>query len=182
MNIPRIRELLTALLAELGPDGPEIPTPESNPAPFGINPLTGTPNLPPAFEGCKPFWQAATVLRWPGPRGEPWTQWDYLPGLQPGYLPESQRRVPKYHLPNFMQQFEDDVVWLGTQCQQAREWLARDENAALLNNSEVGRKYSRMFTKGVPGVSPPIDPDFPEGYYVARKDPADHTKGYVRHP
>jgi hypothetical protein len=106
-------------------------------APFGRYP-SGAPKTPPAFDACVQLIDAATRECWPGPRGEPWSKWDYLPGIRQLGVGAPPPKDPKYPLERHSQQFEDDVHWLCSH-DEGRAWLAHLENRAV-----TGADYVRL--------------------------------------
>lgn len=130
MNIDRIRQLATDLLAELSAT-PGTTTPATDPdAPFGRN-LAGEPNFSPAYDACRGMWEAAQ-------RAGAFSIWAYIgPGIQSyaGQLVSP----PKADL----RALEDAIVALGLS-PWGQSWLVHPENRAL-----VAPAYCRRF-----GVKP----------------------------
>jgi len=126
VNIDRIRQLATDLLAELdAPPGPEVPAGDPE-APFGRN-LAGQPNFSPAYDACRGMWEAAQ-------RSGAFSIWTYIgPGIQSyaGQLVNP----PKADL----QALEDAIVALGLS-PWGQSWLVHPENRAL-----VAPAYCRRF-------------------------------------
>lgn len=125
MNLDRIRQLATDLLAEASVDTP--PEQPADPdAPFGRN-LAGQPNFAPAYDACRGMWEAAQ-------RAGAFSIWTYVgPGIQSyaGQLVNP----PKADL----QALEDAIVALGLS-PWGQAWLAHPENRAL-----VAPAYCRRF-------------------------------------
>ena len=130
MNLDRIRQLATDLLAELdAPPGPEVPAGDPE-APFGRN-LAGQPNFAPAYDACRGMWEAAQ-------RAGAFSIWTYIgPGIQSyaGQLVNP----PKADL----QALEDAIVALGLS-PWGQAWLTH-----LENRTRVAPAYCRRF-----GVKP----------------------------
>ncbi len=152
-----VKELLMQAL-ELLESAPE-PVPSS--APFGINPLTNEPNFSPAYEGAKNMWKAA------GREGV----FNIMPLLGGGIRQGAEQMYDGFQ-PN-LQLIEDVIVELG-QSPWGRDWVSHDANAA-----KIDKEYCIKFTRGRDDM-PPVDPDFPDGYYVVQINVADETQGYER--
>lgn len=125
MNLDRIRQLVAELSAAVNEQ--DVPIAPREEAPFGINPLTGSPNLPPALSGAVRLIDVATAEAWPGPRDRPWSKWDYLRGIRTLGVGGHAQAEPIYPLERHLQQFEDDVHALAAS-EKGRAFLAAPEN------------------------------------------------------
>lgn len=126
MNLDRIRQLATDLVAELSAPDPNTPVEPDPDAPFGRN-LAGEPNFAPAYDACRGMWEAAQ-------RAGAFSIWAYVgPGIQSyaGQLVNP----PKADL----RALEDAIVALGLS-PWGQSWLVHPENRAL-----VAPVYVRRF-------------------------------------
>lgn len=106
-------------------------------APFGRYP-TGEPKAPPALAACALMIDVATQEQWPGPRNERWSKWHYLRGIRQLGVGAPAVAEPEYPLERHLQQFEDDVIWLG-QSEAGQAWLSHPENRAVTDPVYVRR-------------------------------------------
>lgn len=119
MNLERVKQLATDLLAELSVPAASAPPALDAEAPFGRN-LAGEPNFAPAYDACRGLWEAAQ-------RAGAFSIWAYIgPGMQihAGQITNPAR-------PD-LQALEDAIVALGLS-PWGQTWLAHLENRAIVS-------------------------------------------------
>ena len=134
MNLDRIRQLATELVAELSAPGPTTPATDPD-APFGRN-LAGEPNFAPAYDACRGMWEAAQ-------RAGAFSIWTYVgPGIQSyaGQLVNP----PKADL----QALEDAIVALGLS-PWGQAWLVHAEHPARRGHLRLARLPNRRRVSGL---------------------------------